>query len=213
MAGKFFFIDTTRCTACRGCQIACKQYKKHDASKTKQYGTYQNPPDLDGNTFRLVRFSEHPAKVNSMAWYFFTEACRHCLKPACKKKADQIMKDAIIVHDKLGTVLFTKKTKELEKSFKAIKQACPWSIPTWSKKEKQIVKCNMCYDRVEAGLLPACVKACPSGALNFGDEAEMKKLATDHLAAAKKKFGGKGELLDFEDVRALYLITKYRPVA
>ncbi len=217
MAGKFFFIDTTRCTACRGCQIACKQYKKHDASKTKQYGTYQNPPDLDGNTFRLVRFSEHPAKVNSMAWYFFTEACRHCLKPACKKKADQIMKDAIIVHDKLGTVLFTKKTKELEKSFKAIKQACPWSIPTWSKKEKQIVKCNMCYDRVEAGLLPACVKACPSGALNFGDEAEMKKLATDHLAAAKKKFGGTGELLDFEDVRALYLITdeqsKYRPVA
>ena len=217
MAGKFFFIDTTRCTACRGCQIACKQYKKHDASKTKQYGTYQNPPDLDGNTFRLVRFSEHPAKVNSMAWYFFTEACRHCLKPACKKKADQIMKDAIIVHDKLGTVLFTKKTKELEKSFKAIKQACPWSIPTWSKKENQMVKCNMCYDRVEAGLLPACVKACPSGALNFGDEAEMKKLATDHLAAAKKKFGGKGELLDFEDVRALYLITdeqsKYRPVA
>jgi formate dehydrogenase iron-sulfur subunit len=217
MAGKFFFIDTTRCTACRGCQIACKQYKKHDASKTKQYGTYQNPPDLDGNTFRLVRFSEHPAKVNSMAWYFFTEACRHCLKPACKKKADQIMKDAIIVHDKLGTVLFTKKTKELEKSFKAIKQSCPWSIPTWSKKEKQMVKCNMCFDRVEAGLLPACAKACPSGALNFGDEAEMKKLAKEHLAAAKKKFGGKGELLDFEDVRALYLITdeqsKYRPVA
>ena len=97
MAGKFFFIDTTRCTACRGCQTACKQYKKHGVTKTKQYGTYQNPPDLDGNTFRLVRFSEHPAKVNSMAWYFFTEACRHCLKPACKKKADQILKDAIIV--------------------------------------------------------------------------------------------------------------------
>ena len=109
------------------------------------------------------------------------------------------------------------KTKELEKRFKAIKQACLLSIPTWSKEEKQIVKCNMCYDRVEAGLLPACVKACPSGALNFGDEAEMKKLATDHLAAAKKKFGGKGELLDFEDVRALYPITdeqsKYRPRA
>ena len=216
MAGKFFFIDTTRCTACRGCQIACKQYKKHSVSKTKQYGTYQNPMDLDENTFRLVRFSEHPSKVNSMVWYFFSEACRHCLKPSCKKKADQIIKDAIIVND-FGAVLFTKKTKELEKSFKAIKQACPWSIPTWSKKEKQIVKCNMCYDRVEAGLLPACVKACPSGALNFGDEAEMKKLSNEHLADAKKKFGGKGELLDFEDVRALYLITdeqsKYRPVA
>ena len=216
MAGKFFFIDTTRCIACRGCQIACKQYKKHSVTKTEQYGSYQNPPDLDGNTFRLVRFSEHSSKVNSMVWYFFPEACRHCLKPSCKKKADQIVKDAIIVND-FGAVLFTKKTKELEKSFKAIKQSCPWSIPTWSKKEKQLVKCNMCYDRVEAGLMPACAKACPSGALNFGDEAEMKKLANERLGAAKKKFDGKGEVLDLEDVRELYLIVdaqaKYRPVA
>jgi formate dehydrogenase iron-sulfur subunit len=172
--------------------------------------------DLDGNTFRLVRFSEHPSKKNSMVWYFFTEACRHCLKPACKKKADQILKDAIIVKD-YGTVLFTEKTKDLEKSFKAIKQSCPWSIPTWSKKEKQIVKCNMCFDRVEAGLPTACSKACPTGALNFGDEAEIKKLANERLKAAKKKFGGKSEILDLEDVRALYLIideqAKYRPVA
>ena len=216
MAGKFFFIDTTRCTACRGCQTACKQYKKHGVTKTKQYGTYQNPPDLDGNTFRLVRFMEHPAKTNSMVWYFFTEACRHCLKPPCKKKADQILKDAIIVKD-YGAVLYTKKTKDLEKSFKAIKQACPWSIPTWSKEEDQIVKCNMCFDRVEAGLLPACAKACPTGALNFGEEEDIKKLANEHLKKKKKKFGGKGEILDLEDVRALYLIIdeqkKYRPVA
>ena len=205
MAGKFFLIDTTRCTACRGCQTACKQYKKHGVTKTKQYGTYQNPPDLDGNTFRLVRFSEHPSAINSMVWYFFTEACRHCLKPPCKRKADQILKDAIIVKD-YGAV-YSKKTKDLEKSFKAIKQACPWSIPTWSKEEDQIVKCNMCYDRVEAGLLPACAKACPTGALNFGDEADMKKLANEHLNAAKKKFGDKAQILNPNDVRALYLVV------
>jgi formate dehydrogenase iron-sulfur subunit len=138
------------------------------------------------------------------------------LKPPCKKKADQILKDAIIVKD-YGAVLYTKKTKDLEKSFKAIKQACPWSIPTWSKEEKQLVKCNMCFDRVEAGLMPACATACPTGAINFGEEAEIKKMANEHLKAAKKKFGGRGELLDFEDVRVLYLITdvqaKYRPVA
>jgi formate dehydrogenase iron-sulfur subunit len=216
MAGKFFFVDTTRCTACRGCQIACKQWNKQGASKTTQYGSYQNPADLDGNTFRLVRFHEHPSKVNSMVWYFFTEACRHCLKPPCKKKADQIKKDAIIVNE-VGAVLYTKQTKDLEKSFKAIKQACPWSIPTWSKKEKQLVKCHMCHERVAAGLKTACSKACPTGALNFGEEAEMKKLANERLAAAKKKFGGRGEILDLEDVRVLYLIideqAKYRPVA
>ncbi len=216
MAGKFFFIDTTRCMACRGCQVACKQWNKLPVDKTKQYGTYQNPPDLNGNTYRLVRFEEHPSKENSVAWYFFTEACRHCLKPPCKIKADQIKKDAIVVND-FGAVLYTEKTKDLEKSFKAIKQSCPWSIPTWSKKQKQLTKCHMCADRVAAGLLPVCSKACPTGALNFGDEAEMKKLANERLAAAKKKFGGKGEVLDLEDVRALYLIideqSKYRPVA
>ncbi len=151
-----------------------------------------------------------------MVWYFFAEACRHCLKPACKKKVDQFKKDAIIVND-FGAVLYTDKMKGLEKSSKAIKQSCPWSIPNYSKKEKQMVKCNMCYDRVEAGLPTACSKACPNGAINFGDEAEMKKLANERLAAAKKKFGGKGEILDLEDVRALYLIideqSKYRPVA
>jgi len=215
MAGKFFLIDTTRCTACRGCQIACKQWKKLPAGKTKQYGTYQNPTDLDGNTFRLVRFSEYPSEKNSMVWYFFSDACRHCLKPPCQTKADQIKKDAIIVND-FGAVLYTKKTKELQKASKVIKQACPWSIPNWSKKAKQLVKCDMCNDRVEAGLLPACAKACPTGALNFGDEAEIKKLANERLTAVKKKFG-KGEILDLEDVRALFLVIdeygKYVPVA
>jgi hypothetical protein len=45
----------------------------------------------------------------------------------------------------------------------------------------------------------------------------MKKLANERLKAAKKKFGGRGEILDLEDVRALYLVideqVKYRPVA
>ena len=115
-----------------------------------------------------------------------------------------------------GAVLYTKDTKKLKKAAKAIKQACPWSIPNWSNKRKQIVKCHMCHERVAAGLKTACSKACPTGALNFGEEAEMKALASKRLAAAKKKFG-KGEVLDLEDVRVLYLVideqSKYRPVA
>ena len=51
MAGKTFFVDTTRCTACRGCQIACKNWNRNGASMTKNTGSHQNPPDLDGNTF------------------------------------------------------------------------------------------------------------------------------------------------------------------
>ncbi|MGA8178790.1 MAG: 4Fe-4S dicluster domain-containing protein [Desulfobacterales bacterium] len=215
MAGKFFLIDTTRCTACRGCQIACKAWNELPADKTKQYGSYQNPLDLNGNTYRLVRFAEYPSPKNSMVWYFFSDACRHCLAPPCKKKADQILKDAIVVNE-FGAVLYTEKTKELERASKAIKQACPWSVPNWSKDQKQLVKCHMCHDRVAAGLLPACVKACSTGALNFGDEADIKKLAKERLAEAKKKFGAKAHIEDEKDVRSLFLIVddfiKYKPM-
>lgn len=210
MAGKFFLVDTTRCTACRGCQVACKRWNKNEATETTQDGTYQNPPDMNGETYRVVRFAEHPSKENSVAWYFFTDACRHCLAPPCKKKADQIVKDAIIVDEKTGAVIYTKKTKKLKKSAKAITQACPWSIPNWSSREKRIRKCYMCLDRVEAGLLPSCAKACPTGALNFGDEADMKKLAKERLAEVKKKFG-KGEILDANDVRVLYIVIDDYP--
>jgi formate dehydrogenase iron-sulfur subunit len=74
----------------------------------------------------------------------------------------------------------------------------------------------MCHDRVDAGLLPACVKACPTGTLNFGEEADIKKLAKERLAEAKKKFGAKAHIEDEKDVRSLFLIVddfvKYKPV-
>ena len=52
-------IDLSRCTACRGCQVACKQWNELPASKTHNFGSYQNPPDLQWNTWTLIRFQEH----------------------------------------------------------------------------------------------------------------------------------------------------------
>ena len=43
---KAFFVDLTRCTGCRGCQIACKQWKNLPAEETTNRGGHTNPPDL-----------------------------------------------------------------------------------------------------------------------------------------------------------------------
>ena len=56
---KAFLIDTTRCTACRGCQLACKEWHNLPANVTKQRGSHQNPPDLNPNNLKIVRFHEH----------------------------------------------------------------------------------------------------------------------------------------------------------
>ena len=85
--GKMFFIDLTRCTACRGCQVACKQWHEHKAVPTKQTGTHQNPPDLTPFNFKVVRFSEHKLD-GRVVWLFFPDQCRHCVNPPCKDAAD-----------------------------------------------------------------------------------------------------------------------------
>ena len=67
---KAFFIDTSRCTACRGCQIACKEWNELPANATKQSGSHQNPPDLNPNNFKVVRFNEHLEKGTDPLEFF-----------------------------------------------------------------------------------------------------------------------------------------------
>jgi len=53
--------------------------------------------------------------------------------------------------------------------------ACPFGIPTfeWDKALPYIQKCDMCVDRLEQGLAPACADGCPTGAITFGDRDEL----------------------------------------
>ena len=118
MAGKSFLIDTTKCTACRGCQTACKQWNKNPATKTIQRGTYQNPADLSATTFKLVRFNEAEGPGGEPQWYFFPDQCRHCLYPPCKMAADKKTKGAVILDARTRAVIFNPKVKVSPEDFK-----------------------------------------------------------------------------------------------
>ena len=63
--GKSIIVDTSRCTGCRGCQVACKQWNGLPASPTTQTGTYQNPPDFNGCTYKVVRSPTGAARTAS----------------------------------------------------------------------------------------------------------------------------------------------------
>ncbi len=41
--GYSILVDTSKCTACRGCQIACKQWNQLPGTQTKNVGSYENP--------------------------------------------------------------------------------------------------------------------------------------------------------------------------
>jgi formate dehydrogenase iron-sulfur subunit len=202
MAGKSILVDTSRCTACRGCQIACKNWNQNGASLTKNTGNHQNPPDLDGSTYKLVRFSEVETD-GKLAWYFFPDQCRHCLEPPCKDTIEGYVDDGVIQDDATGAVVYTEKAKEAP--FDEVKENCPYDIPRQTK-EGRAVKCTMCLDRMSNGLIPACVKSCPTGAMAFGDRSEILALAKERLAKLKEKRPN-AQLLDADQVRVIYLVV------
>lgn len=204
MSGKSFFVDLTKCTACRGCQVACKQWKKLPGEKTVNTGSHQNPPDLSDVTLRVVRFSEMEIG-GKMHWFFLPDQCRHCLDAPCKSGAS--LPDSIIVDPDTGAVVYNNKTAK--EDAETIRSSCPYNIPRVNKKTKVISKCDMCNDRVKAGKLPACVQSCPTGTMNFGDRDAMLALAKKGLAAAKKKYPN-AQLVDEESVRVIFL-TQDKP--
>lgn len=204
---KAILIDTTRCTACRGCQVGCKQWHKLPANHTYQVGTHQNPPDLNPYNFKLVRFNEHETDDGKVVWNFFPDQCRHCVTPICKEVADMVVPGAIIQLPN-GIVLFTEKTRKLTPAdVEQVTIACPYNIPRYDEKTKLLVKCDMCVDRVEAGLPPVCVATCPTGCMVFGDREEIVDLAKKRLEYAKNKHP-EAYLADMEDVNVIFLLSE-----
>ena len=207
MAEKSFLIDTTRCTACRGCQVACKQWNKLPATKTFNWGSYQNPADLSFSTFKVVRFREVISK-GKLNWYFFPDQCRHCLEPPCKDTAEGFVDGAVIQDDATGAVIYTGRTRMLSSSaFEEVRQSCPYNIPRQDSATGLVAKCTMCFDRISNGMEPACVKACPTGTMSFGNRDFILTMGNNKVAALKKKGLKKAQLLDADSINAIFLVV------
>jgi formate dehydrogenase iron-sulfur subunit len=204
MGGKAFFIDTSLCTACRSCQIACKQWNQLQATETVNNGSYQNPYDLGSETYKLIRFKERKKSDGSPVWYFFPDQCRHCLHPPCKDMADIIAPSVVTVDYLTGAVVFNGRVKK--NHAEDIRYACPYDIPRLDLIKGSLAKCTMCVDRIHKGLLPACVKTCPTGAMNFGDREEMIQLAEKRFKKVVLKYP-KAVLTGVKRLRVFYLLT------
>ncbi|OQX17924.1 MAG: formate dehydrogenase [Desulfobacteraceae bacterium IS3] len=198
---KSFFIDTTTCTACRGCQVACKQWHGLPAEQTDNRGTFENPPDLSFDTYKVVRMREEVID-GKLRWLFFPEQCRHCAEPPCMDTAGE--PTAIFKDRDTGAVIFTAVTKQLNNADEII-ASCPYNIPRKSP-DGLLAKCDMCIDRIHNGLVPACVQTCPTGTMNFGDREQMMTLAKQRLDLVKRTYPA-AQIIDADMVEVLYLVA------
>jgi len=173
---KAFLIDMTKCTGCRGCQVACKQWNQLQAEETDFFSGegYQNPPAMSEHTFTRIKFRDYQRNGHN-EFAFYKEMCMHCNEPAC---ASVCPVGAFQKTDE-GPVVY-KAERCIGCRFCMI--ACPFGVPKyeWSKVFPLVRKCTGCYSRVREGLEPACVTACPT-AISYGPRKEMIREAERRL--------------------------------
>lgn len=177
-AGKMMLIDTSRCMACRGCQVACKDWHQLPAEETAFTGTYENPPDLSAKTLTRVRFTEVDGAV--FKWLFFKDQCRHCKGTFCATACK--VSGAIVVRASGAVVITDNCDPANRKCRRQCEAACPFGIPRNDGNGGKETKCDWCFDRIEDGKLPMCVKTCPPGALVFDEENVILNMADDRVA-------------------------------
>jgi formate dehydrogenase iron-sulfur subunit len=200
---KTFFIDLSKCTACRGCQVACKQWKNKPAEKTENTGSHQNPPDLSWMTLKLVRFRETTID-GRFNWLFFPDQCRHCLDAPCKMVADSEVEGAILQDEATGAVVFTEKTKGI--SIDNVRPACPYDIPRVNP-ETGVMSMRYVH-RGSIRAVAGCVRPVPPGH-ELRCRESCWPLAKKRLGEFKKTHA-QAVLVDPDDVRVIFL-TLFAP--
>lgn len=143
MSAAGFLIDLHRCVGCSACVLACRIENRR----------------LETSAWRRVlplNLKRHDAGPT----YFLSVACHHCDDPACLKGcpsgAYEKRPDGIVIHH-----------EERCLGCRYCEMTCPFGAPRFDRERGVVSKCHLCAHRVDQGLPPACVAACPTGALRF----------------------------------------------
>jgi len=197
---KIKLIDVSKCIGCRGCQIACKQWNQLPAELTAPSGAYQNPPDLRPHTWTLIRYREELGRDGQVKWLSWKDGCLHCTEATCVK----LCPVGARVHLDYGAVA---RIDEKCIGCQSCVVACPFGKPKYSREANKAYTCNLCPERIQNNLPPACVKACPTGALKFGEKREMLKLAYKRV----QELGGDASVYGdkfFQGTHVVYILAE-----
>ena len=154
---KEVFVNMERCLGCKSCELACAV--EHSRSKSL-----------------FVALSEIPLPKKRV----FVEygdgkkvplQCRHCREAPC---VDACMSGALKWDSQ--TNLVTHDREKCVGCWMCI-MVCPFGVIGREKDSKVALKCDRCYGRDE----PACVEACPTGALLYATLEEAEKVKREHL--------------------------------
>jgi formate dehydrogenase iron-sulfur subunit len=150
-------IDLTRCVGCNSCALACKESNGLPNPSVV-------PEGLTPNAYTFVEEHWVTTANGEQKQRFVKRQCMHCLNAACVSACPA----AAMHKGDQGQVIY--------RAYRCLgcrycQAACPFGVPrfNWDNGVDPVInKCQLCYQRSQQGQEPACVAACPTGALRFG---------------------------------------------
>jgi Fe-S-cluster-containing dehydrogenase component/DMSO reductase anchor subunit len=137
-----FHVDMERCIGCKCCVVACNEQNGNPAAIN-----WRRVGEIEGGFF--------PAASRS----YLSMGCNHCVEPTCLTgcPVDAYAKDpatGIVRHSAEACI-----------GCQYCTWNCSYGVPQYNPERGVVGKCDMCYGRLELGQAPACVSACPEGAI------------------------------------------------
>ena len=136
-------VDPRRCVGCHACSVACKT---------------ENDVPLGGFRIR-THYLQRPDRQTH---FFLPMMCQHCQDAPCITACPN---DAV-ERGEDGRVEINENRCDGDSSCVS---ACPYDAIYIDNQTGKADLCNLCTQRTDVGLQPACVEACPTEALLFGD--------------------------------------------
>lgn len=160
MTQRNLLVDIELCVGCQACEIACKQENNLPVGPRWMRVIQVGPKEVNG---KLV-MSFHPTR------------CMNCGKPPCV----DVCPEKAITKRIDGDVLIN---QALCTGCMICIEACPFGAPQFNPEANTVSMCTLCVHRIDKGLKPACVLACPTGAIQFGEINEVIEHIREERAA------------------------------
>jgi formate dehydrogenase iron-sulfur subunit len=203
-----FFTDTTLCIGCKACEVACKEWNQLGGHAPRFGDGYDNTGQLDDQNWRYVQFHERTTAKGGVAWSMMSDVCKHCAQASCM----EVCPTNAIIKTEFDTVYIQ---PDVCNGCRDCIAACPFAVIGYDESSGLARKCTFCYDRLQANLVPACAKACPTESIKFGDLSAMRTAAAQRLTQVRGQGMSEARLYgetEYGGLHALFLLTD-RPEA
>ncbi|MFG2065161.1 4Fe-4S dicluster domain-containing protein [Micromonospora sp. NPDC048871] len=206
-----FFTDTSVCIGCKACEVACKEWNGVPTSGLDLLGmSYDNTGALTANSWRHVAFIEQPRPTQEIEqpdtstqflgmpqsgppgrtgtaegrsdfrWLMMSDVCKHCTRAGCL----DVCPTGALFRTEFGTVVVQ---EDICNGCGYCVSACPYGVIDRRVDDGRVWKCTLCYDRIGAGLTPACAQACPTESIQYGPLEELRERAAARVATLHER--------------------------